>query len=153
MIDRVTSLATIFACLPLGRTPQRWMVRPTYSAICDSATIVDAKANLPLKLFIVQTKTMTPPQWWVWQGMHKCPRTCLPSHKCCACHSQSCACHETSTQASQSLPPAEDFRHPKAIYLRKHMQPTCNTRATYVQHTCTTRTTQRATRAFFAANS
>ena len=73
------------------------------------------------------------------------PRTCLPSHKCCACHSKSCACHATSTQGSQSLPPAEDFRHPKAIPEKTHA---ANVQ-THVQHTCNTRATQRATRAFF----
>ena len=54
---------------------------------------------------------------------------------------KSCACRATSTQGSQSLLPAEDFRHPKAIPEKTHaanVQHTCNTRATHVQHTCNT---------------
>ena len=53
--------------------------------------------------------------------------------------------------ATQNLAPATQLLHeaPRACcqqrtfvtlkqYLRKHMQPTCNTRATHVQHTCNT---------------
>ena len=72
------------------------------------------------------------------ERLHMQPSSqCLPSHKCCACHSKSCACHATSTRGSQSLLPAEDFRHPKAIPEKTHaanVQHTCNTRATHVQH-------------------
>ena len=45
------------------------MVRPAY--ICtikktfDNATMVDAKAHLPLHLFNLQTKIVTTPQWWM----------------------------------------------------------------------------------------
>ena len=45
------------------------MVRPAY--ICtikktfDNATMVDAKAHLPLHLFNLQTKTVTTPKWWM----------------------------------------------------------------------------------------
>ena len=136
LIDRATSIANIFAFLLLGRTPQRWMVRPTYPAICDFAAMVDAKTNLPTSETIHCANTNNDNATMV--GMARHAQMLLAS---VALATQN---HAPATKLLHKAPRAcrqqRTVVTPKAI-LEK-------TQAANVQHTCNTRATECATRAF-----